>query len=162
MMQQAIVITKKITIPGQHEYFQLVLPKDVDWLVGLEYGFTEIAPPGPPRDFGLAARIEPGAEQFEVRWNYLKGQLTLMLPGCENIFFQEDILMDKNITQGETVSNVFWEPKPYSFMTKREEYSFRVARSSNLVEGIFKDAYRNDPGNFFPYILRLYLWTEKC
>jgi hypothetical protein len=86
----------------------------------------------------------------------------LMVPGCENIFFQEDVYLDKNIRFGETVAGVLWDTMPTNFGTKRFEYSFRVARQSNLLEGIYKDSYRKDPGNFFPYLLRIYLWTEKC
>lgn len=160
MQQQAIVKTLSITTAGQHEYFQLVLPKDVSYLIGLEYGFSLL--PTPPSDFMAAFALPGGNEIFEVKWNYYLGHLTLMVPGCENIFFQDDVYMDKNFRLSETVAPVLWTPQPANFGTKRHEYSFRVAKSSHLLEGIYRDAYRYDPGNFFPYILRIYLWTEKC
>lgn len=164
MYEQAIVITRKISTAGQHDYFQVVLPKDVTHLIGIEYGFSLLPEPRPREtdDDPRLMAVPVSNEAFEVKWNYYLGNLTLMVPGCENVFFQEDVYMDKNFKLGEIVAPVIWPVTAMNFAAKHHEYTFRVAKSSQLLEGIYRDAYRNDPGNFFPYILRIYLWTEKC
>ena len=157
MREEAIVISKDINSSGQYVYFQLSLPKDTGRIIGLEYG--TITGEMITDRVGFSIEAVPGP--FEVVANAVKGRLTLQVPGCENLFFQGDIVEDKNRHMGEVAAQLQWLPAAWSHGRKREEITFSVDKKSNLIEGIYKDVSAEVAG-FSPYKFHLYLWIEKC
>src|SRR5258708_4538300 len=141
--EQAIVTTLNITRMGQRVYFQVPLPKDTARIVGFEYGFMLhqaeliISAPFPGDPVPTANGLYPF---WKFSPNKVIGQLTLIVAGYENIFYQEDLKEDHNIKVGEGIDLVSWQPAPWTHGRKRSEVGISVKSDTSLIEGVFIDS----------------------
>jgi hypothetical protein len=162
MQQEVVPYTVAISQLGQKAYFQIRLPHDTKRIIGLEYGIMpdEGAVSIPP-----APTINP---YLQIQANELYGRLVLQVPGVAGIFYQGDIIKDRNIQFGENIAFAFlpavanihfpsWHPALWTHGRKREEFMLQVD-NADFVEGLFW----NTKTEADPYNLHIYLWTEKC
>jgi len=131
------------------EYFQIRMPHDTCRIIGLEYGMlpdegTTQLPP---------TNIDP---HFQMQTNEQFGRLTLQVPGCVGIFYQGELIKDKNIHMGEAVGFVNWQPGLWTHSRKRTEIELNVP-GAPFVEGLFCNMHEDDD----PYWVHIYLWIER-
>lgn len=158
--EEAIVITLRISRMGEKHYFQVPLPQDTVKIIGFEFGVlghtgTRINNRVSPR---FAMRYDP----FHVLANKVIGSVTLWSASPENIFFQQDLIEDRNDRLNEGIPSLLWSPAPYIQGRKREEVSFSVEPAASFMEGFYEDSWGTGEYITLSYVLHLYLWIEKC
>lgn len=147
--QEVIAYTIPITQPGQTAYFQIRMPHNLKRIIGLEWGMLpdegEIAIP--------PSTIDP---HFQFEPNELFGRLVLQAASCGGIFYQDDLVKDKNITLSENIGFRHWLPALWTHSRKKTEWELSLPHT-DFVEGFFWNK-KADPE---PYLVHIYLWIEK-
>jgi hypothetical protein len=158
IQQEAIVHTLYINRIGEKQFFQVALPKDALRIIGLEYAVRKM-----DGELIIEASFADDlseAPYFEKKSNKIIGQLSLQNSSCAGLFFQGDLIDDKNIGLHEHIAAAQFVPKDWIQSTKREEIRFCV--SGDVIEGLFKDQYGMGEYEYLEYELSLYFWIEKC
>jgi hypothetical protein len=152
MKQEAIAQTLIIERMGEMRHFQILLPRDTNRIIGFEYSVSEKY----EEPFvALAAEEDP----FVFLPNKIIGSIVLKANGCEGVFYQGDIVEDRNIHFGENVAPDF--AMPWSHGRKRHEIELNI-KENRIVYGFFKDCLGAGVDTYVYYRLNLYLWIEKC
>ena len=152
MKQEAIVESFTIERKGEMRQFQILLPRDTNRIIGFEYGVSEkFEEPAPPPD--------SNEDAFLFLRNKVIGSIILRTNGCEGIFYQGDLIEDRNIHFGETIAPV--NALPWSHGRKRHEVELSI-KENRIVHGFFKDYLGSGGFSSIYYRLNLYLWIEKC
>ncbi len=141
---------------GQRYCFQITIPPDAKRIIGIEYGATQ-------KDGDVIAALpEPGAgDSLIIFQNRIIGRLVLRSAGCSGVFFQSDLVEDRNIHFGEITAPLIWQPQPWSHGSNRYETQLSV-QENTIVHGIFTDSWGIGEYEWLNYKLNLYLWIEKC
>jgi len=92
-----------------------------------------------------------------MRTNEQFGRLTLRVPGCGGIFYQGELVKDKNIHLGEAVGFRHWQPGLWTHARKRTEIELNVP-SACFVEGLFCNTHEDSD----LYYAHIYLWIDKA
>lgn len=157
MHQEAIVHTLRINRMGERIQFQIRLPHDTKCIIGLEYNAGKL------NGEVMISSLEMGFEgdtSFTRFPNRVIGRLSLQSSGCENLFYQGDLIEDRNAGQHEGIAALLYTPQAWIQSSKREEISFCIG--SGLIEGYFQDSYGTGEYTELQYELSIYLWIEKC
>ena len=153
MKQEAIVESFIIERKGEMRQFQILLPRDTNRIIGLEYGVTEkYEEPEVP--------VDPNENALLFLRNKVIGSIILRTSGCEGTFYQSDLIEDRNVHFGETIAPV--NALPWSHGRKKHEVELSI-KENRIVHGFFKN-YLAPVGfnSSIYYRLNLYLWIEKC
>ena len=153
MKQEAIVESFIIERKGEMRQFQILLPRDTNRIIGLEYGVSELYE-------DPAVPLDPNENALLFLRNKVIGSIILRTNGCEGIFYQSDLIEDSNIHFGETIAPV--NALPWSHGRKKHEVELSI-KENRIVYGFFKN-YLGSVGfnSSIYYRLNLYLWIEKC
>jgi hypothetical protein len=158
--EQAITHQLTITKVGERVAFQIRLPHDTRRIIGLEYEVRTASGeyiPYVSRDHFDSL----GDTDFFRNRNRLIGRLSLRNDRCEGLFYQGNLIEDRNTGQHEGIYAQLSSPQPWIQSRKREEIGLSVA--GRLIEGLYEDGlyglYEYDE---LQYELYLYLWIEKC
>jgi hypothetical protein len=155
-IEQAIVQKLFIQRIGQLVSFQVRLPRNTKRLIGLEYDARKIA------GNGYVSRLQYGWEgdtSFKRYKNKTIGKLSLYNNSCEGLFYEGDLIEDRNKWQYEGYwhgSNV----EVWMQSTRREEIGLSV--TPGLIQGLYQDQYGVNEYVDLMYELCLYFWIEKC
>ena len=156
MKEEAIIKSLFIKRIGESQYFQIVVPRDVRRVVGIEYGATEKNGELLPSPF-----LAIDENTLIVSPNKIIGRLTLRTAGCEGIFFQENLIEESNVHFGENVASVLWQPQRWTHGRKRYEAELCISENS-MIYGVFQDSWGAGEFETLNYRLNLFLWVEKC
>src|SRR5580765_5593257 len=153
MKQEAIMESFIIERKGEMRQFQILLPRDTNRIIGFEYGVSEkYEEPEVP--------VDPNDNALLFLPNKVIGNIILRTNGCEGIFYQSDLIEDRNVHFGETIAPV--AAMPWSHGRKKHEVELSI-KENRIVHGFFKN-YLGSGGfnSSIYYRLNLYLWIEKC
>ncbi|GGA89969.1 hypothetical protein [Puia dinghuensis] len=147
--QEVIAYTIPVTRQGQKAYFQIRMPHNLRRIIGVEWGMLPDQgerglPPSP---------IDP---HFQFQPNELFGKLVLQAPGCGGIFYQDDLVKDKNIHLDENIGFRNWTPALWTHNRKKAEWELSLPHT-DFVEGYFWNQRTDDDA----YFVHIYLWIEK-
>ena len=62
----------------------------------------------------------------------------LQVAGCENSFFQGNLVEDRNIKYGEGIAALLWSPQLFTHGRKREEIELSVNSDTTILEGVYE------------------------
>ena len=128
MMREEVIIQQlSIDRIGKKIYFQIRLPRDAKRIIGLEFGTMEKDGTKIPGAGG-----SPFVPFTKFSANKVIGDITMQVPGNENIFFQHCIIEDRNITLGEQIATDAWKPQLWVHHTKRLEMCLSVNRYASI------------------------------
>jgi hypothetical protein len=158
--EEAIVQILSVNRIGEIIHFQVQLPTDTKRIIGLEYGVTgqngvPLADPEPPP-------VAEGQPSFRLYANKVIGKISLQNPGSENVFYQGNLIEDRNAELHEGTASTLWQPASWTHSRKREEVSLNVEGNTSFIEGFFQDSWGTNEYESLAYKLHLYLWIEKC
>lgn len=160
MIMKEEVIVKSLAIKkiGEKLFFQVSLPHDTKRIIGIEYG--AVAKEGIPLPSPF---VVESLSSFTLKMtsNVLIGRLTLRTAGCTGIFYQDDIVEDQNIGFGETIAPVLWIPSVSTHGRRRHEMSLSVCEN-RMIHGFYEDSWGIGAYQTLSYILKIYIWIEKC
>ncbi len=89
MQQEAIVHTLRINRVGERIHFQICLPRDTRSVTGLEYHTRKLSDQNIDGVFPI---VPEGDINFKRYRNKVIGKLSLQNTGCENLFYQGDLI----------------------------------------------------------------------
>ena len=157
--EEVIVHRLFIERAGQVTAFQVRLPKDTSRIIGLEYNARKIY--GEPEDIIIhEGGAYTGGASFVVKSNKTIGQLSLGNFNCAGLFYQGDLIENRNAAHLEGIASLQYTASPWIQSTKREEICFCV--TGHTIEALFKDSYGAGEYDYLEYELSLYFWIEKC
>lgn len=160
--EEVIVHILHIRRIGTRFHFQISLPHDTLKIIGIEYGVLKV------EGVSLSSTNSWGIGGNEidmymrVQSNKLIGKLSLQNPGFENIFFQGDLIENRNWVLNEGINSTAFSPFEWTHCRKKEEISLCVDSNTRFIEGYFQDSFGTGEYETLGYDLHLYLWIEKC
>jgi hypothetical protein len=163
MKEEVIVKSLDIKKIGERQFFQISLPHDTKKIIGIEYGVMAkegVLLPSPTfaPSFAFGGEDDSSLDFFK---NKTVGRLVLRTASCSEIFFQEDVVENRNPHLGENITAVLWSPQFWTHSRKRHEIELCVCES-RMVHGIYEDSWGFDEYQTLSYTLNIYLWIEKC
>lgn len=184
MMKEQVIITKvSIKRKGERKHFQIRLPNNAKFIVGIEYGgrlidhvdafalirtpvtdpFTDPIPPVGTGTGGAVGTGSSGAtdipRQFFKR-NQLIGELKLQ--SCEeaNWFFAVDVFAsDANLGLADFSQGGF-PVKDYTHGNKRTEEIVKVDAESTIIQGWYLDSFGKTQKADIKYEVNVYVWIN--
>lgn len=160
MIRQEVIVHKLfIDRFRQVVAFQVRLPKDTSRIIGLEYNARKIYYE-PEGSILREAPAPEGDNSFLLMPNKTIGQLSLGNFNCAGLFYQGDLIENRNAEHLERIASLQYTASPWIQSTKSEEICFCV--TGNTIEALFKDTYGVEEYEYLEYELSLYFWIEKC
>lgn len=180
MMKEGVIITKiSIKRQGERKHFQIKLPKDTKFIIGIEYGGRLIsksdaikfaaAPKAAPTEelpktevsesVKVTATIEERSKTFFKR-NQLIGELKLQSSEESNWFYSTDVFgADANLKYGD-FSNAGFNVNDYTHGNKRTEEIVKVDAESTIIQGWYLDALGKSQKVDINYEVTIYVWIN--
>jgi len=180
MMKEGVIITKiSIKRQGERKHFQIKLPNDTKFIIGVEYGgrlisksdaikfaVAPIAAPTieptalgkeyPPLDAGTVEERPRGL----FKRNQLVGELKLQSSEESNWFYSTDVFVaDANLSYGD-FSNAGFNVNDYTHGNKRTEEIVKVDAESTIIQGWYLDALGKTQKVDINYEVTIYVWIN--
>lgn len=181
MMKEGVIITKiSIKRQGERKHFQIKLPKDTKFIIGVEYGGRLITKsdvivdvPAPKAEI----KIEPvileathsaadsgaagdGRSKALFKRNQLIGELKLQ--SCEeaNWFYATDVFVaDANLNWGD-FSQAGFPVNDFTHGNKRTEEIVKIDAESTIIQGWYLDAIGKSLKVDIDYEITVYVWIN--
>lgn len=177
MMREGVIITKiNIKRQGERKHFQIKLPKDTKYIIGVEYGGRLISKsegiPADPitgvKNPTISAEPVPvdsgtvieGRSKAIFKRNQLIGELKLQ--SCEeaNWFYATDVFgEDANLKYGD-FSNAGFNVTDHTHGNKRTEEIVKVDAESTIIQGWYLDALGKSQKVDINYEISVYVWIN--
>jgi hypothetical protein len=180
MMKEGVIVTKiNIKRQGERKHFQIKLPKDTKFIIGVEYGGRLISEsktladaPAPKAAIKTDSIIleevytaESGAIKDErtktlFKRNQLIGELKLQ--SCEeaNWFYATDVFVnDANLNWGD-FSQAGFPVNDFTHGNKRTEEIVKIDAESTIIQGWYLDAIGKTNATNINYEITIYVWIN--
>ncbi len=171
MMKEGVIITKiSIKRQGERKHFQIKLPKDTKFIIGIEYGGRLIsrsevtkfvAAPKVPSAMQLppTGTVDEQSKTFFKR-NQLIGELKLQSSEESNWFYSTDVFgADANLQYAD-FSNAGFNVNDYTHGNKRSEEIVKVDAESTIIQGWYLDALGKTLKVDINYEVTIYVWIN--
>jgi hypothetical protein len=163
MKEEVIVKSLFIEKIGQKQFFQISLPHDTKRIIGIEHGVIGkegvlLPSPSFAPSFAFGGEDDISLDFFE---NKIIGRVMLRGSSCSGIFYQDDIVENRNPHLGENIAAVIWSPDFWTHGRNRHEIGLRVCEN-RMVHGFYQDSWGIEEYQTLSYTLNIYLWIEKC
>lgn len=180
MMKEGVIITKiNIKRQGERKHFQIKLPNDTKFIIGVEYGgrlisksdvvkFAAAPIAAPPIESPAletahtAIDTEMVAERSRglFKRNQLVGELKLQSSEESNWFYSTDVFVaDANLSYGD-FSNAGFKVNDYTHGNKRTEEIVKVDAESTIIQGWYLDALGKSQKADINYEVTIYVWIN--
>ena len=180
MMKEGVIITKiNIKRQGERRHFQIKLPNDTKFIIGVEYGgrlisksdsikFAAVLIAAPPIESPVLEtdHTMPDAETVEERprglfkRNQLVGELKLQSSEESNWFYSTDVFVaDANLSYGD-FSNAGFKVNDYTHGNKRTEEIVKVDAESTIIQGWYWDTLGKSQKVDINYEVTIYVWIN--
>lgn len=148
MLTNVIIIPIPISRQGQKLFFEVVIPKDVKSIIGIETSIT-----------GLS-----GITLSEIIGRQVAGMIKLQAEGIANQCYSTHVhigtsSLDNN-QPGFDPSYTIWQQNNYIGSYNREPELVKI-NSTNTLYGSYTDIYGKNMSRDLIYTAILYLWTER-
>jgi hypothetical protein len=180
MMKEGVIITKiNIKRQGERKHFQIKLPNDTKFIIGIEYGgrlisksdtIKFVAAPKAPQTIespvveAVQTTIDAGAVEGRSKGlfkrNQLVGELKLQSSEESNWFYSTDVFVaDANLNYGD-FSNAGFNVNDYTHGNKRTEEIVKVDAESTIIQGWYLDALGKSQKVDINYEVTIYVWIN--
>jgi hypothetical protein len=179
MMKEGVIITKiSIKRQGERKHFQIKLPKDTKFIIGIEYGgrLISISDAAVIDTFPKAAiKLESAIVETEYptvdvavegrtktffKRNQLIGELKLQSSEESNWFYSTDVFgADANLQYAD-FSNAGFNVNDYTHGNKRTEEIVKVDAESTIIQGWYLDALGKSQKVDINYEVTIYVWIN--
>jgi len=168
MMKEGVIITKiSIKRQGERKHFQIKLPNDTKFIIGVEYGGrlidhsdSVIIAPFPKEKERLESGTVGGERSTLFKRNQLIGELKLQ--SCEeaNWFYSADVFAnDVNLSYGD-FSQTGLPVNDFSHGNKRTEEIVKIDVESTIIQGWYLDAIGKTKNADIRYEVTVYVWIN--
>lgn len=157
MMKEQVIITKvSITRQGQRKHFQIKLPKNTKFIVGIEYGGRLIS-----KSAAMIIKPLPASEsRTPFKRNQLIGELKLQSCEESNWFFSVDVVSsDANLGLADFSQSGF-PVNDFTHGNKRTEEIVKVDAESTIIQGWYLDAVGKSLKADISYEVNVYVWIN--
>lgn len=158
-MKEQVIITKiRINRQGERKHFQIKLPSNTKFIIGLEYGCRLI-------DNASVLLVQTGAglAAMQTRTPFKRNQLIgeLKLQSCEeaNWFYSTDVLAnDTNLSYVDFSQSAF-PINDFTHGNKRTEELVKIDAESTIIQGWFLDVVGKNQRMDINYEVKIYVWV---
>ncbi len=162
MMKEGVIITKiSIKRQGERKHFQIKLPKDTKFIIGVEYGGRLISKSDRiASDAADAVKAIESKPRTLFKRNQLIGELKLQ--SCEeaNWFYATDVFgEDANLNWGD-FSQAGFPVNDFTHGNKRTEEIVKVDAESTIIQGWYLDALGKSQKADINYEVTIYVWIN--
>ena len=159
-MKEQVSITKiNITRQGERKHFQIKLPKDTKFIIGLEYGCRLI-----DNASVLLIQAGSGLAAMQTRTPFKRNQLIgeLKLQSCEeaNWFYSTDVLANDANLNYENFSQSGFPINDFTHGNKRTEEIVKIDAESTIIQGWFLDSLGKSQNADIKYEVKVYVWIN--
>ena len=180
MMKEGVIITKiNIKRQGERKHFQIKLPNDTKFIIGIEYGGrlvsktdakavealphaiakSEVATVETPYVKAEYVEVKEKGRTFFKR-NQLVGELKLQSSEESNWFYAADVFLnDSNIGLGDFSQSGF-PVNDFTHGNKRTEEIVKVDAESTIIQGWYLDAIGKAQKTDINYEVTIYVWIN--
>ena len=171
MMKEGVIITKiNIKRQGERKHFQIKLPKDTKFIIGIEYGgrlisrseaikFVAAPQAASAMELPPTGTVDERSKTFFKR-NQLIGELKLQSSEESNWFYSTDVFgADANLKYGD-FSNARFNVNDYTHGNKRSEEIVKVDAESTIIQGWYLDALGKTLKVDINYEVTIYVWIN--
>ena len=178
MMKEQVIITKvNIKLQGERKHFQIKLPKDTKYIIGVEYGgrlltksdgpVVKPAPKEAPKVEAIQdvhVHLEATSSGKESRTLFKRNQLIgeLKLQSCEeaNWFYATDVFAnDANLDYADFSKSGF-PINDFTHGNKKTEEIVKVDAESTIIQGWYLDALGKSQKMDIQYEVTVYVWIN--
>jgi hypothetical protein len=180
MMKEGVIITKiSIKRQGERKHFQIKLPKDIKFIIGVEYGARLISKSatikfvsvpkstqieGQPKPEVSQGTTSAGTISEQPRTPFKRNQLVgeLKLQSCEeaNWFYSTDVFVsDANLSYGD-FSKAGFSINDFTHGNKRAEEIVKIDAESTIIQGWYLDAIGKTNAANINYEITIYVWIN--
>ena len=159
-MKEQVSITKmSINRQGERKHFQIKLPRNTKFIIGLEYGCRLI-----DNASILLVQAGSGFTAMQTRTPFKRNQLIgeLKLQSCEeaNWFYSTDVLAnDVNLSYVDFSQSGF-QINDFTHGNKRTEEIVKIDAESTIIQGWFLDAVGKSQNADIKYEVKVYVWIN--
>lgn len=157
MLAEKVIIHQiLISKAGQLKTFQLRMPSDAKFIIGIEATVK-----------GFDIDDGPDGEtvfRFTIRPVAVAGELRLQNLGSANLFYSGEVkLSDRNLGFGDASQAEVWARKAWTHDYRREEDPVFIQESCPVIQGNYRDKIGEASHSDYEYTVTVYLWyaTEK-
>jgi hypothetical protein len=156
MMKEGVIITKiNIKRQGERKHFQIKLPNDTKFIIGIEYGGRLIS-----KSDAMVIKPIPVETRTPFKRNQLVGELKLQSSEESNWFYSTDVFVaDANLSYGD-FSNAGFKVNDYTHGNKRTEEIVKVDAESTIIQGWYLDALGKSQKVDINYEVTIYVWIN--
>ncbi|MDI1355335.1 MAG: hypothetical protein PSX36_10475 [bacterium] len=180
MMKEGVIITKiNIKRQGERKHFQIKLPNDTKFIIGVEYGgrlisksdvvkFAAAEIAAPPIKSPVLETWHTAIDTVVVgerskglfKRNQLVGELKLQSSEESNWFYSTDVFVaDANLSYGD-FSNAGFKVNDFTHGNKRTEEFVKVDAESTIIQGWYLDALGKSQKVDINYEVTIYVWIN--
>lgn len=165
MMRESVIVSKlSIQLQGERKHFQVRLPNDTQYVVGIEYSLRMIdAIPELPIDPN-GQNQNPDDSLLPIKTIFKSSQLVgeLRLQSCEkaNWFFTADVFANNYNLNLADVSDLGFQIKEYSHGITKNEEVVGIAGGS-MIQGWFLDSLGKQFNQNLRYEISVYVWIQS-
>jgi hypothetical protein len=168
MREQVIVTPVIICKAGQINYFQIRLPQNTKYIIGVEVGGRKLSrekridvKPVEAIKTEVAFReMSRTTNNLSFNRNKLIGELKLQSCEESNIFYAREITSDENMGFGDYSETLRWKAKAFTHQIKAEEEKVIVHGKSTILKGQYKDMVGLENKIDYHYLVNVYVWVE--
>lgn len=159
MMKEQVIITKiSIKRKGERKHFQIKLPKNTKFIVGVEYGGrlvdgSDILATPSPVGGGVRSKTP-------FKRNQLIGELKLQSCEESNWFFAVDVFASDVNLSLQDFSQSGFPVNDYTHGNKRSEEIVKVDAESTIIQGWYLDAVGKSLNVDIKYEVKVYVWIN--
>ena len=166
MMKEQVILTKiSIKRQGERKHFQIKLPKNTKFIIGIEYGVrwidkTDVVVVIHAPKVEAAVKVASEERKVYFKRNQLIGELKLQ--SCEeaNWFYSTDVFVaDANIKYGD-FSQAGFPVNDFTHGNKRTEEIVKVDAESTIIQGWYLDAIGKTSKTDINYEVKVYVWIN--
>lgn len=152
MINEQVIITKiGIKKQGERKHFQINLPRNSKFIIGVAYG---------ERLISVVDGYYADNQIAVFKKNQLLGELRLQ--SCEeaNCFYSADIIAKDSNLNYQDYSNEGFLVQPYTHQNKRTIEQVKVNAESTIVQGLFTDIIGKSLNTNVWYEVSIYVWIN--
>ena len=159
MKEQVSITNIRINRQGERKHFQIKLPRNTKFIIGLEYGCRLI-----DNASVLLVQAGSGLAAMQTRTPFTRNQLIgeLKLQSCEeaNWFYSTDVVAtDVNLNYVDFSQSGF-QINDFTHGNKRTEEIVKIDAESTIIQGWFLDSLGKSQNADIKYEVKVYVWIN--
>jgi hypothetical protein len=150
---EVIVKTLEIVTPHQVNIFDIKIPRQAQYIIGIELSYIW--------KYGNLPTEPPSDQPYELMTFFPSiqlGELKVQSYDQARVFYAEELKACQNFKQTDFTEKGF-KPRPFTHQSQRLEEPIKLDGISTLIQAIYKNTLELPPP--YRYQVNLYVWLQN-